>query len=708
MEPLIGTVINNLINVDDPVSPAYIKLQLDVLYKQTAQFGLNNIQLQKLIKFLCITSIITNETKLYIIKNCLFPCEYIQRPVIATVINNLGVPTIYTPYQITLNIGLQEALCEWLVKVYFIVGDEVKIDNAIWIHLWQYGHLQKWLTYIIIWNSRSYDVKDWKIQVIKKVGLKSSYKDGVIYATMILKKFQALKGYSRLISEAINELNAPAKKLQPFQNIKLQTKFFRQLSAILITTAPDIYSNEHLLLLVKNLSKQLSSSDDLEKAYPFTSNKFVNQCDHNLGGISTQELVKNWNSNNMKVKHLLTEFQDINKPLNVPGLIRIIGDSKMEQYQEVLSDIMKLHVDFVFQSSEYNETDTIILLSRFRLFSILESKMVSMLLDSHFNYENIRRNKNFFELIFGFNPILNYNSFEKMEVVQKQVFRYTTTALSLQNKNEKNYEIVPVIMIRFFFDIFNFIQSGANPTEDGIIRLFSKLGNLSLNRLSENPMRFFDIAGTMYYMSVLNKIFQSNSLYEHIPYILMNPEKLRNIVLQYDPILLNALCSYLVLAKGTIATYATKKESIRVHNQFLLDLTNYLWRNKISNSDFIFGIPTVFIKSVVQNIYLPSISKKDKAVFSLIGIPATSFVFYSQLRILETEHDCKIRYHYELTVAGFKKFIASGNNKVKWIPEVKEFDDLKRLVLKAVAGIEGYSDIALFLYTFIKSLTPGS
>lgn len=708
MEPLINTAIDNLINIDDPVSPAYLKLQLDVLYKQSVQIGLNNIQLQKIIEFLCITNLISNETKLYIIRNCLFPCEHIEKPVIATIVNNLGVPTIYSPYQLTLKHEIQEALCEWLVKVYFIIGDDVEIDNSVWIHLWQFSYLQKWLTYILIWSTRSINqIKNWKIQLIKKIALKSSYKDGKIFAVLILKKFQELVGYSQLISDAIVELNTPIRKVQSFEKLNLQTKLFRQTCEILITTSPDKFNNEDLIALVENLKNQLIISNHFNETYTFISNK-SGQTNTISEAISAKQLVQNWNSNKLKVGNLIAEFQDTNRTLNVFELVRILGASNITYLNDILCDIMKLQVDFLFHSSDIRLVEISKLVIRLRLFSNLVPRIGSILRESYLQRDNLGGNKMLFELVFGFNPILNHYDFEDFEVVQKKVFQYTTAAISIENKNEKNYEILPLVVTRLFFDIFNRIESNKNPVDKDIMRLFSKLGNLTFNRITDNSLRFFDVAGATYYMTVLNRIFSSNSLYEHIPSIILEPGKLKCIVLQHDPILLNVLCGYLVLAKGSIATNMTKKESIKIHNQFLLDLTNYLWRNKISNSDSIFDIPTVYIESVVKNLYLPGISRKDKAVFSLTGIPATSIIFYSQLRKAEVDFECKVKYDCELTSAGFKKFISTSNNKENWIPKIKDYDDLKRYILKSMAGLDGFNEIALFLYTFIKSLTASN
>ncbi|KAL3233436.1 hypothetical protein RNJ44_03476 [Nakaseomyces bracarensis] len=707
METLINTAIDNLININEPVTPAYIKLQLDVIYKQTVKFGLNNAQLEKLLSFLCATNIITDETKLYVIKNCLFPCEYIEKPVISTIINNLGTPTIYSPFQLILKPEIQESLCEWLVKVFFIVKDDVNIDTSIWIHLWQYKYLQKWLTFIIIWSTRfPSDVKTWKISLLKKIGLKSMYKDGALYATAILKKYQILLGYSQVISDAISDLKVPITKLEKLSKLKIQTLFFRQVCEILITTDPDSFTNEMLHKRCDELKNQLSVSVDYKEMLPFvTKNRGIQDT---IDINSVKELVSNWNLDHIMVGNVVSDFQDISTPISILPIIKIIHERKLKTLTDVLCDIVKLQVNFIFQSTDHDEKDMFRLLHRVRLFSTVIPGIIKLIRDNFLNAEYLSKNKVFFQLLFGFSPVLSQKNSEYLEVVQKLVFRHTTTALSIENINAKNNTIVPTILTRLYFDIFNLVNCNNNSVNKDITRIFAKLGNLSFNRIFDNPIRFFDISGALYYMTVLNNVLQSNTLYEHIPNIILEPYKLKHIVLQFDPLLLNIVCNYLALAKGTIASYATKKESIKIHNQFLLDLTNYLWRNKISSSDIIFDIPTAFISKVTENLYLPSISRNDKAVFSITGIPATSFVFYHALRSIESEYGCVIEYNSEYSNSGFKKFVSSLPNRDNWIEGIKDFDDLKRLVLKSIAGIEGYNDIALFLYTFIKSLSSNN
>ena len=145
---------------------------------------------------------------------------------------------------------------------------------------------------------------------------------------------------------------------------------------------------------------------------------------------------------------------------------------------------------------------------------------------------------------------------------------------------------------------------------------------------------------------------------------------------------------------------------IELQNQYILDITNYLWRNRIMEKRKIFNIPTEFIKQILDNCFFPDVKNKGKAVFTINGIPAMSFISIKALEIIEKKES--VQYHYDGLIteedfALFKKRITEEN--IAWIPNVTDIASLKVLILKEIFNMQPYKEIARFLFAFLKSLS---
>ena len=185
---------------------------------------------------------------------------------------------------------------------------------------------------------------------------------------------------------------------------------------------------------------------------------------------------------------------------------------------------------------------------------------------------------------------------------------------------------------------------------------------------------------------------------QYLKQIILKNSTMNKLCTIDDPLLLNACCRYLVSVKELLVYREPDDLYVQLQNQYILDLTNYLWRNRIYKSKKIFNIPSKFIKEVVKNLYLPDINSKTSAIFSIFGIPSTSYLSQQALDQLERNNSVTMNYCELITEEGFKRFTSELSDKSLWISNISDFNQLKPELLKIISTMQCYNHICL-LYT---------
>lgn len=195
----------------------------------------------------------------------------------------------------------------------------------------------------------------------------------------------------------------------------------------------------------------------------------------------------------------------------------------------------------------------------------------------------------------------------------------------------------------------------------------------------------------------------------HFDKLVLNRDTIHKMVLLDDPLILNACCKYLIKMTDVLINHPQSGKFIELQNQYILDITNYLWRNKIMEKRKLFNIPTEFLKQILDNCFFPDVKNKDKAVFTITGIPAMSFISIKALEVIEKKES--VKYHYDRLLteedfASFKKYITETN--IKWMSNESDLVLLKISILKEIFNMQPYNEIAKFLFAFLKSLSKYS
>lgn len=92
-------------------------------------------------------------------------------------------------------------------------------------------------------------------------------------------------------------------------------------------------------------------------------------------------------------------------------------------------------------------------------------------------------------------------------------------------------------------------------------------------------------------LDILTQLSKQTKSDYAIQYLIVGPDIMNKVFSSDDPLLLSAACRYLVATKNKLMQYPSTNKFVRMQNQYIMDLTNYLYRNKVLSSKSLFGVP---------------------------------------------------------------------------------------------------------------------
>ena len=206
-------------------------------------------------------------------------------------------------------------------------------------------------------------------------------------------------------------------------------------------------------------------------------------------------------------------------------------------------------------------------------------------------------------------------------------------------------------------------------------------------------------------LHVLLDIPDSSYRDSYLGNFILSPGLMNKLLTLDDPLLLDACCLYLINSKILLHDKPTTNRYVQWENQYILDLTNYFWRNKIIATKTLCDIPTEFIRNTINNLYLPYFESKNKALFSITGIPSFSYISMKAVKSTELQLGTEVSYDESLTEEGFKKMTKKIKEREKWITGIESITDLRIKILQQLMDNNSYRNIPLFLFTYLKSLS---
>ena len=264
MSNTLDTPLFDLIHAPIDISQWELKALLKKVYSIVPRHGISPMMIAPFIDFLCTTQLISTATKISLIEQYLIPNGYLGRDVVATIFKHLGTPTIYTEKTNKIPVKyVQIALCRWLVHVYFLLPEtQDELTLSTWLQLWQFDYLQKWITFIIVWSTRSnLDIKTWKVNLLLKIAKNNGYVNSRTNSTLILRKYLTVLNHSIKVSNTMDEINCSESDLKELQDLQWNFEFIKTLKIVLNRESSFKFNNSIVDDKLDELVSQLRTSE---------------------------------------------------------------------------------------------------------------------------------------------------------------------------------------------------------------------------------------------------------------------------------------------------------------------------------------------------------------------------------------------------------------------------------------------------------------
>lgn len=723
--PKIYEAVEELLDVTDSTPQWKIDKHLKTISSISSKHGVPTDLFLNFLKFICSTTVISTKTKIKMIKTCLIPDDYLPNEIFHYILTQLG--NVRDNY---LNKEVQCALCEWLLNVYFLFPENIlDSDKSTLIYLWKYEYLQRYITYFIVWSTQSkQDIKLWKLNMLDKTAKKPVYSAADINLILILKRYLTILNDSDRLLDLLKDKNTLDKKhsLQELQNLQFDKKFISLLAKILPREAPNKFGidviDDHLDMLLDILHDSDTDSNTLR----YDKRRLRNSSSPLYDIISITQLSRSWT----KLK-LPTNVEPIFKGLHSNPVVQFypmvtVDDPRYtatsehriskSQFLYALNSWVEINLKRCFNDITLlkEETQPIInnILFSCQIFEGLQTTVINTFL----TLENLLANeKIFITLITSLFPILK-PPHDSLPAFRNKVLKFLAIChLTYNDKknhggNSKVFPIMCSALIAMIQNWFINYPTDHKVTDFGFIMLSDIRKLILANMRYSIDDRFLSMT-LIYLITNLTDIIPMYKTVSggdalHFDKLVLNSDSIHKMILSDDPLILNTCCIYLIKMTDVLINQPQSGKFIELQNQYILDITNYLWRNKVVDKKKIFNIPTEFIKQVLENCFFPDVKNKSKAVFSITGIPALSFISLKALKRLEKKHSVHHCFDKLLTEENFNAFNKLITREhIAWIPNVSNFSSLKILILREIFTMEPYMGIAKFLFAFLKSLS---
>lgn len=704
MNSELDSVVNLIISADANTPQLLLKSWLDEFYAKSADFGLSSPHLIRIINFVCHSSTLSMTTRLYIVDNCLLPHGFLSRDVLHVVMNQLGTATAISEFKIQTPKKIQVALCKWLVHVYFLLMPEDQspsshLESSVWIHLWQYDFLQHWLTYILVWSTTSpEEVKRWKVTILERVGSKPNYEDSRTCATLVLLRFENIVGSSRMISSVIKRLKCNARKLSTLQNFEYDGKYLRSLRSLLLRRSPSVFTEKILDELVFSSLNQIRLMKHSKSHFRYLLN-LTNEGKGLQNIESLHELAWSWNTITVpkNVEIFLCNPRHYSHHFYLKTLSRE-DDFWISAYQWIC-----LSLNRAFNIEEVDSDGAFSIVTNVIKICQIHDLLVPEIITDFLSLKYLKASPRIFSSLFVAVLPLQVNSDEALASLESKVQELLAYSFLWGQDSKTSF---PTVVRAMILMIKRWLNSESRLLTHIALKILQDTQELLMSTIGnavENRFTSIELIASLEVMPTAHLTLCGE---KDLKYLISPPRTIHRILIADDPLLLNACCHYLISTKRYLVGKEPTNKYVQRQNDYILDLTNYLWRNKLLDSKRFLSIPSRFIRAVIDNAYLPSVDLKAKTLFSITGIPALSYASVAKLWELERASRSQLHYSGLINEEGFKEFKKIKPSSQIWIyHNPSNLHDLKVELLKAFSSEGPYRDVSNFLFTYLKSLS---
>ncbi|KAK5780385.1 hypothetical protein RI543_002141 [Arxiozyma heterogenica] len=725
VSPRIYEAVNELLDSNYATPQWEIDKYLKTLYSISNRHGIPTDLLPNLLNFLFYNTVVSINTRLKIIRRNLLPNDYISNEVFHFIIVRLG-----NAKDNNIDKNIQCAICKWLLNVYFLFPERIlDSDKSILIYLWKYEYLQRYITYFIVWSTNTkYDIKLWKLNMLDKASKKPVYSSSDINLTLILKRYLTLLGKSEVLSNLLQKKinSGRLQKLQDLQALEFDDKFSSKLINVLSRENPNKFGIDIIKKHQNMLLDMLKDSETHTNTLRYDRRKLRNSLSPLYEVKNISQLQKNWTKLKLPINVETLFMAPRHNPVIQFYPMVVVNNPKYNskkeqkmskvQYLYSLNSWVEVNLKRCFNDiTMLDEEKTPIIKTIIFNCQIFDDLQMTAI-DTFLTLENLLSNENIvIILIMSLFPILkppinNFLDFRNKILKFLAICHLTYNDQRNKNGNSKVFPLICSALLSMTQNWFLTYPNDHKITDFAFI-LLADIRKLILANMKYSiedrflSMTLIKLVTNLTEITPMYKTISSGTAL-HFDKLVLNRDTIHKMVLLDDPLILNACCKYLIKMTDVLINHPQSGKFIELQNQYILDITNYLWRNKIMEKRKLFNIPTEFLKQILDNCFFPGVKNKDKAVFTITGIPAMSFISIKALEVIEKKE--YVKYHYDRLLteedfALFKKYITETN--IEWMSNEIDLVSLKISILKEIFNMQPYNEIAKFLFAFLKSLS---
>ncbi|CEP60431.1 Ctf3p LALA0_S01e10726g [Lachancea lanzarotensis] len=633
--------------------------------------GISTLNLDAIIGFLCETLSISISTKILLIKDALLPNGKVPRSTIYAILRRLGVRSLSTPNKSETPRALQTELCQWLVHVYIYMQDVTVFEDTYshWLQLWQLDYLQQWITYLLFWSTTKPLVKPWRMQLITKIADNTGYSNAKACATLLLEKFHCLVP-NRQINDAIEHLNCNKRRLNTLKRQVWDLEFMSKWASIVEHSHG--VSQSTLQNLVQELDNQLANCS--QQDIPSIKRKSLTKIAvHNIGTL----------------ERLAASFELLTLPNDLEELFRNSDESSL-----VFLATLDPHHKFWSRVSEWTRLKFYTASIHANMVSYRQSIIRPLLVAELLNPQpstlqhisNISWIDDLREFMLHKTGTPELDSLEKLKGLRLapnfetgHFYNRCRTLLYRIHVLNKRRQINPEIFRLLKFIISCIAEHSSKHIGNRHLTTTSRLLVIVLCELAcyDNDKRFFEIC-------------------------LLPQAALDSMMISSDPVVLNTVCSYLS-SKSVMKGLCDEKSIAEARNKSILDLINYLWRNKLGHGLPTFKIPEDFIRRILEVPGSDLPNAELELMFGILNIPALAFPARVALEGLEDALTSRVHFNQRLSEKSYSDFTQAHPGD--WLDTISSFHELKLAILGKLRHHDAYGGIAKFLYIYLHDIT---
>ncbi|SCW01798.1 LAFE_0E07492g1_1 [Lachancea fermentati] len=674
---------------ENELSQSRIQWLLETIYEKAPTEGVTPSHLTDIITFLCESSLLATTTKVYLIEHCLIPNDYIPSAVIYTIIEHLGASSLQTMYKLQTPEAIQIHLCKWVVHIFFLLEDTSVFEKtySLWFHLWSFDYLQHWITYVLYWSTLKMHVRPWRVKKLALLGFKTGYRNSAALSTLILMRYQSIESQD-LIADFITRLNCNARKLNTLKKGMFDKDFHHLCAGVLESN--NVLSKECFDEAVRDLIRQLNST----KSHVFEVYDKTNVSIQWSQVTTMQKLVRSIEHINIPQVDVDTLFLEDNK-------ISRVALTMLDFEEDIWRTIEKwCQIKYKLLSKKNEEerrqlalSISFVCLINTEVFLSIEGSLIKKSFPRDLENPLIFLSLSFVSLLIE----------PKSPEILKQtlITKLVSTRLLDSDAYVPSFTLISgniLMLLRMWIEI---------SISHDIMHVCLSISNIILIMLMEDAKNFPFNRHITLTISLLLKTLKQYPIHkirqDDLELLIIPKTIVYALMTLNDPVIISSLSEYLISSKEFLKNLEVASPYVKLLNQYVIDITNYLWRNKISNSESLFSIPVDFIKRYVATVYTEDYISNLKSCFTISGLPSFSFILFMLLRKMKNI-DCKMHINDIVFEKGYRN-LKKHNSDCSLLITFPTYDTIRLAVLESMKKTVAYRGVADFLTTYLKSLS---